>query len=46
MKRALLAAGYREIGIRRQEHFRDGAWHDVWLGELLREDWERLAARR
>lgn len=40
MKRALLKAGYREIGIRRKEFHRGGTWHDLWLGELLREDWE------
>ena len=25
----------------RQEFFRDGRWRDVWMGEVLREDWER-----
>jgi len=45
MKRALLKAGYREVGIRRKEFYRGGTWHDMWLGELLREDWERRQTR-
>ena len=39
--RALEKAGYRQSGVMRQEFFRDGRWHDVWMGEVLREDWER-----
>ena len=40
-KRALQKAGYRETGIQREEMFRDGRYHDIWCGEVLREDWER-----
>jgi len=40
-RRAQLAAGYREVGRLRREHFRDGRWLDHILTELLREDWER-----
>jgi RimJ/RimL family protein N-acetyltransferase len=40
-KRALQKAGYRQAGILRQEFFRDGRWRDVWMGEVLRDDWER-----
>ncbi|MGH2498675.1 MAG: GNAT family N-acetyltransferase [Candidatus Limnocylindria bacterium] len=40
-KRALMKAGYREIGIEREQFFRDGRWHDHWLCEVLRDDWER-----
>ena len=43
-KRALAKAGYREVGIQREESFREGRWHDHWLCELLRSDWE--AARK
>jgi ribosomal-protein-alanine N-acetyltransferase len=43
-KRALMKTGYREIGIHREEFFREGRWHDLWLCELLREDWERAHA--
>ena len=40
--RALEKAGYRQTGVLREEFYRDGRWHDVWCGEVLREDWERL----
>ncbi len=40
-KHALLKAGYREVGIERQHFWRDGRWHDRWLAEVLREEWER-----
>jgi RimJ/RimL family protein N-acetyltransferase len=40
-KRALQKSGYRESGIQREEAFRDGRHHDIWCGEVLREDWER-----
>ena len=40
-RRALMKAGYRECGIQHEEAFRDGRWHDIWCGEVLREDWER-----
>jgi len=36
-----MKTGYRESGIFHQELFRDGNWHDLWEGELLREDWEK-----
>ena len=39
--RALEKAGYRQSGVLRHEFYRDGRWHDVWMGEVLREDWER-----
>lgn len=42
--RALQHAGYRQCGLHRRHIFRDGGWHDQWLGEVLREDW--LAARQ
>jgi RimJ/RimL family protein N-acetyltransferase len=40
-KRALQKAGYRESGIQREEMFRDGRFRDIWMGEVLRDDWER-----
>ena len=40
-RRGLEKAGYREIGIEREHFFRDGRWHDHWLAEVLRADWER-----
>ena len=43
-RRALEKNGYRTAGTHKQHFFTRGKWHDVWLGELLRDDWER--ARR
>jgi RimJ/RimL family protein N-acetyltransferase len=40
-RRALEKTGYRQVGIQRQEFFKGGRWHDVWEGELLREEWEK-----
>src|SRR4051794_6203728 len=40
-RRALEKAGYRQAGVLREEFYRDGRWHDVWMGEVLRDDWER-----
>jgi RimJ/RimL family protein N-acetyltransferase len=40
-RRALEKNGYRTIGISREHFFTRGQWHDVWHGEVLREDWER-----
>ena len=45
-KRALQKSGYRETGIQREEMFRDGRWHDIWMAEVLREDWERAQAEQ
>jgi len=45
-KRALQKAGYRETGIQREEMFRDGRYRDIWMGEVLREDWERAQAEQ
>ncbi len=40
-KRALEKVGYKKIGLRREHFFTRGRWHDVWLGEVLRSDWEK-----
>lgn len=40
-RRALQKAGYREVGVHREDIWRDGKWHDHWLCEILRSDWER-----
>lgn len=40
-RRALQKAGYREIGVAREEMWRDGRWHDQWRAEILRADWPR-----
>jgi RimJ/RimL family protein N-acetyltransferase len=43
-RRALERNGYRTVGIHRMHYFTLGQWHDEWLGEVLREDWEREQA--
>lgn len=43
-RRAQVSAGYREVGRRRAEYFRDGRWLDHILTELHREDWLRAQA--
>lgn len=40
-KRALMKSGYRQIGTQKEHFWRDGAWHDTWMAELLRSDWEK-----
>lgn len=40
---AAMRSGYQQIGVRRHHIFRDGRWHDMWVGEVLRDDW--LAAQ-
>jgi RimJ/RimL family protein N-acetyltransferase len=41
-RRAAMSAGYREVGIRRRHKWRAGRWHDLWLAEVLRDDWLAL----
>ena len=43
-RKALERNGYRTVGVRREETFREGKWHDRWLGEVLRADWEKTQA--
>lgn len=38
-RRALQRAGYREVGWLRRHVYLEGAFHDVWLGEALRDEW-------
>lgn len=40
-QRALMKCGYRQIGVQREQIWRDGKWHDHWLAEVLRSDWEK-----
>jgi ribosomal-protein-alanine N-acetyltransferase len=39
-RRALERAGYKQCGLLRRNRFIGGQWHDEWLGEVLREEWE------
>ena len=43
-RRALLRSGYREVGIQREHFFREGRWHDHWICEVHRDEWERMQA--
>ena len=39
-RRALEKNGYRTVGTHREHFFTRGKWHDMWLGEVLRAEWE------
>ncbi|GAC1318952.1 MAG: GNAT family protein [Chloroflexota bacterium] len=39
MHRALEKAGYAKIGRRRHYIYRNGQWHDVFIFEVLRDEW-------
>ena len=41
-RRALEKNGYRTVGVHREHDFIRGHWHDRWLGEVLRSEWELL----
>jgi RimJ/RimL family protein N-acetyltransferase len=43
-RKALERNGYRSVGVRREQTFREGKWHDRWLAEVLRADWEKTQA--
>jgi RimJ/RimL family protein N-acetyltransferase len=43
-RKALERNGYRTVGVRRDQTFREGKWKDRWLGEVLRDDWEKKQA--
>lgn len=42
-RRAMERVGFRQCGLLRRNRFFDGRWHDEWLGEILREEWEQPA---
>jgi RimJ/RimL family protein N-acetyltransferase len=45
MHRCLEKAGYQKIGTRRRYVYRGAKWHDAFLFELLREEWEARNSR-
>ena len=45
-RRALERVGYRQFGLSRRHMLVDGHWHDAWLGEILREEWEQAEEQR
>jgi RimJ/RimL family protein N-acetyltransferase len=42
--RAYEKAGFRRDGVRRQALYRDGAFHDIYLMGIVREDWDTAHA--
>jgi RimJ/RimL family protein N-acetyltransferase len=40
MHRALEKSGYQKIGRKRRYFFKGGQWHDVYVFEVLREEWK------
>ena len=45
-RRALEKAGYHTVGIYRRHEFRHNRWWDVWIDEVLREDWLARASKQ
>ena len=41
-RQALERVGYRQCGLHRRHLYLDGGWHDAWLGEILRDEWDAL----
>ena len=39
-RRALKRDGYKQCAPLRWNRFFHGRWHDEWLGEILRDEWE------
>lgn len=39
-RRVMEKNGYRQCGMLRRSRYLDGRWHDEWLGEILREEWD------
>ena len=39
-RKTLEKLGYRQCGLMRRHGFVDGRWHDQWIGEILRDEWE------
>ena len=43
-RRCLEKSGYRKYGVARRHIFRGGEWHDLWLADVLRDEWLDLHA--
>jgi ribosomal-protein-alanine N-acetyltransferase len=41
-RRALERSGYRQCALFRRDRYVDGHWYDLWVGEILKDEWERL----
>jgi len=40
-RRALEKNGYRTVGVRKDHFFTGGTWHDMWIGEVTREEFDK-----
>ena len=41
-RRALEHNGYRQCAVFRRDRYVEGRWHDLWVGEILRDEWTAL----
>ena len=41
-RRALEHNGYRQCAVFRRDRYVEGRWHDLWVGEILRDEWAAL----
>ena len=41
-RRALTRNGYKQCAVFRRDRYVEGRWHDLWVGEILREEWAAL----
>jgi len=39
-RRALERNGYAQCALFRRDRYVEGRWHDLWVGEILREEWD------
>ena len=39
-RRALEKNGYRQCALFRRDRYVEGQWRDLWVGEILREEWD------
>ncbi len=44
-RRVLEKSGYKQYGIARSHEWRAGKWHDMWLADVLADEWRAAQAR-
>jgi RimJ/RimL family protein N-acetyltransferase len=45
-RRALERNGFRQCALFRRERYAEGRWHDLWVGEILKDEWDALREKR
>jgi RimJ/RimL family protein N-acetyltransferase len=45
-RRALERNGYKQCALFRKDRYVEGRWRDLWLGEILKEEWDALQEKR